>query len=66
MERPALQKLLVDIASGKVDVVVVYKIDRLSRALADFARMVELFDRHDVSFVSVCLLYTSPSPRDRS
>jgi site-specific DNA recombinase len=47
MERPALQHLLSDIAQGKVDVVVVYKIDRLTRALADFARMVELFDRHD-------------------
>jgi DNA invertase Pin-like site-specific DNA recombinase len=53
MERPALQRLLADIASGKVDVVVVYKIDRLTRALADFARIVEHFDRHDVSFVSV-------------
>ena len=51
MERPALQRLLADIALGNVDVVVVYKIDRLTRSLADFARMVELFDRHKVSFV---------------
>src|SRR5690606_2999813 len=53
MERPALQRLLSDIREGKVDVVVVYKIDRLTRSLMDFARMVEIFDRHGVSFVSV-------------
>jgi len=53
MERPALRRLLADIEHGKVDVVVVYKIDRLSRSLSDFARMVEVFDRRGVSFVSV-------------
>lgn len=53
MERPALKQLLVDIAAGHVDVVVVYKVDRLSRSLADFAQMVQLFDQHSVSFVSV-------------
>ena len=53
MERPALQDLLADIKSGKVDVVVVYKIDRLTRSLMDFARIVEVFDAHKVSFVSV-------------
>ena len=53
MERPALQRLFSDIESGKVDVVVVYKLDRLSRSLADFCRMIEVFDRHSVSFVSV-------------
>ena len=44
MERPALQRLLADIDAGKIDVVVVYKVDRLTRSLADFAKMVELFD----------------------
>lgn len=53
MERPALKRLLADIEMGKVDVVVIYKIDRLSRSLADFARMVETFDRHKVSFSAV-------------
>jgi site-specific DNA recombinase len=52
-ERPALQRLLADIAAGKVDCVVVYKVDRLSRSLLDFARMMEVFERHSVSFVSV-------------
>ena len=46
LERPALRRLLADIEAGKVDVMVVYKIDRLSRALMDFARLVEVFDRH--------------------
>jgi site-specific DNA recombinase len=53
MQRPALQQLLADIKSGTIDVVVVYKVDRLSRALGDFAQMVEIFDAHNVSFVSV-------------
>jgi len=53
MERPALKALLADIASGAIDIVVVYKVDRLTRSLSDFARIVEAFDRHDVSFVSV-------------
>ncbi len=53
MERPALQQLRDDIGNGLVDVVVVYKVDRLSRALSDFAKMVEIFDAQDVSFVSV-------------
>ena len=53
MDRPALQRLLSDIESGKVDVVVVYKLDRLSRSLAQFCRMIEVFDRHNASFVSV-------------
>jgi site-specific DNA recombinase len=51
MERPALQRLLGDVQAGSVDVV--YKVDRLTRALADFAKLVELFDAHNVSFVSV-------------
>ena len=53
MDRPALKQLMEDIQAGKIDVVVVYKIDRLSRSLADFAQMVQIFDEHDVSFVSV-------------
>ena len=53
LERPAVQRLLADIQSGKVDLVVVYKIDRLTRALSDFAKMVEIFDAHNASFVSV-------------
>ena len=53
MERPAIRRLLTDIDAGKVDCVVVYKVDRLSRSLMDFARIVEVFERHNVSFVSV-------------
>ncbi|RYU57192.1 recombinase family protein [Methylolobus aquaticus] len=53
MERPALKRLLADIEKSKIDIVVVYKIDRLSRSLADFARMVEIFDRRGVSFSAV-------------
>lgn len=65
MERPALTVLLTDIAAGKIDVVVVYKIDRLTRALADFARMVELFDRHEVSFVSVTQAFNTTTSMGR-
>lgn len=62
MDRPALKRLLADIEAGKVDSVVVYKVDRLSRSLLDFAKMVETFDRHQVSFVSVTqLINTSTS-----
>ena len=53
MERPALKLLLADIGEGLIDVVVVYKVDRLTRSLADFAKMVELFDARGVSFVAV-------------
>ena len=53
MERPALKRLMADIEAGRIDIVVVYKIDRLSRSLADFARMVEVFDRCGVSFSAV-------------
>lgn len=53
LQRPALQALLTDIALGKIDLVVVYKIDRLTRSLTDFAKMVEVFDKHQTSFVSV-------------
>jgi len=53
MERPALQRLMAEIEQGKVDCVVVYKVDRLSRSLLDFARMMEVFENHRISFVSV-------------
>ena len=53
MDRPGLKKLLDDVRSGLVDIIVVYKIDRLSRSLADFAKLVEIFDEHKVTFVSV-------------
>ena len=53
MDRPGLKRLMRDIQDGKIDIVVVYKIDRLSRSLADFAKMVEIFDQHKVSFSSV-------------
>src|SRR5258705_4712702 len=53
MERPALQRLLADIQGGRIDIIIVYKVDRLTRSLADFARLVEIFDAQGVSFVSV-------------
>src|SRR5206468_11922747 len=52
-DRPALQRLLSDVKAGRIDVIVVYKVDRLTRSLADFAKLVELFDGHGMSFVSV-------------
>ncbi len=65
MERPALRNLLDDIADGKIDIVVVYKIDRLTRALMDFARMVELFDKHEVSFVSITQQFNTTTSMGR-
>jgi site-specific DNA recombinase len=53
VERPGLQRMLTDIKDGKIDCVVVYKVDRLSRSLMDFARVMETFEKHKVSFVSV-------------
>src|SRR6266567_156761 len=53
LERPALQKLLTDLKAGKIDCVVIYKVDRLSRSLLDFARLMEIFEKHGVSLVSV-------------
>src|SRR6516164_7727098 len=53
MDRPALKRLLVDIEAGQIDCVVVYKVDRLSRSLLDFARMIETFEKCQVTFVSV-------------
>jgi site-specific DNA recombinase len=65
MERPALQRLLADISQGLVDVVVVYKVDRLTRSLADFAKMVEVFDAHDVSFVAVTQQFNTTTSMGR-
>ena len=53
LDRPALRRLLADIAASKIDCVLVYKLDRLSRSLLDFARMMETFERHQVSLVSI-------------
>src|SRR5215207_4858710 len=65
MERPALKQLLADIAARRIDVVVVYKVDRLTRSLTDFARLVELFDQHGVSFVSVTQAFNTTSSMGR-
>src|SRR5271170_1638778 len=65
MERPALQLLLSDIDEGKIDVVVVYKVDRLTRSLADFAKMVEIFDAHHVSFVSITQQFNTTTSMGR-
>ena len=65
LERPALQRLLKDIQSGLVDVVVVYKIDRLSRSLMDFAKLVDIFDRHNVTFVSVTQSFNTTNSMGR-
>jgi len=65
MERPALQRLLADIRERVVDVVVVYKVDRLTRSLADFAKMVELFDAHAVSFVAVTQQFNTTTSMGR-
>ncbi|MCH4152695.1 MAG: recombinase family protein [Sphingobium sp.] len=65
MERPALQRLLADIGTGKIDIVVVYKVDRLTRSLADFARIVEAFDAKGVSFVSVTQAFNTTTSMGR-
>ena len=64
-ERPALQRLLEDIRARKVDIIVVYKVDRLTRSLADFAKLVELFDAHGVSFVSVTQQFNTTTSMGR-
>ena len=65
LERPAAQRLLTDIRAGRIDIVVVYKVDRLTRSLADFARLVELFDTEAVSFVSVTQQFNTTSSMGR-
>jgi site-specific DNA recombinase len=65
MERPALQRLLADIQDGKIDCVVTYKVDRLSRSLLDFAKMMETFEQHGVSFVSITQQFNSATSMGR-
>src|SRR5215203_4664339 len=65
LDRPALQRLLDDIRAGQIDVVVVYKVDRLTRSLADFAKLVELFEAQGVSFVSVTQAFNTTSSMRR-
>lgn len=65
MDRPALKRLLEDISRGRIDVVVVYKVDRLTRSLMDFARIVETFDAREVSFVSVTQAFNTTSSMGR-
>ena len=65
MERPALKCLMKDIENGKIDVVVVYKVDRLSRSLADFAKLIEVFDKRNVSFVSVTQQFNTTTSMGR-
>src|SRR6202045_3716588 len=61
LDRPALQNLLADVGAGKINTVVVYKVDRLTRSLADFAKLVELFDQQGVSFVSITQSFNTTS-----
>jgi DNA invertase Pin-like site-specific DNA recombinase len=65
MDRPALQGLLDEIRAGRVDTIVVYKVDRLTRMLSDFAKIVDLFDAHDVSFVSVTQQFNTTTSMGR-
>ena len=64
-DRPALQKLLSDIQNGQIDCVVVYKVDRLSRSLLDFAKLMEVFDQHEVAFVSVTQQFNTATSMGR-
>jgi DNA invertase Pin-like site-specific DNA recombinase len=65
LERPGLQRLLTDIAAGKIDIVVVYKVDRLTRSLLDFSKLVEAFDKAEVSFVSVTQSFNTTTSMGR-
>ena len=65
LERPGLQRLLADIRAGRIEIVIVYKVDRLTRSLADFARLVETFDAQRVSFVSVTQQFNTTSSMGR-
>ena len=65
MDRPALQRLLAEVEAKRIDVIVVYKVDRLTRSLADFAKLVELFDKHEVSFVSVTQSFNTTTSMGR-
>ena len=65
LERPALKRLLNDIASGKVEIVVFYKIDRFSRSLLDFAKLMDIFEKHHASFVSITQQVNTATPMGR-
>src|SRR5437763_16366461 len=65
LDRPALQQLLAEVRAGQIDIVLVYKVDRLTRSLADFAKLIELFDVHGVSFVSVTQSFNTSSSMGR-
>ncbi len=65
MERPALQRLLADVKAGKIQIIVVYKVDRLTRSLADFAKIVDVFDAHGASFVSVTQQFNTTTSMGR-
>lgn len=65
MERPAFQRLLKDVSAGHIDIVVVYKVDRLTRSLSDFVKIVDVFDKHGVSFVSVTQQFNTTSSMGR-
>jgi site-specific DNA recombinase len=65
LERPAIQRLLAEVRAGRVDVIVVYKVDRLTRSLSDFAKLVDLFDQHGVSFVSVTQAFNTTTSMGR-
>jgi site-specific DNA recombinase len=65
LERPALKRLLKDIEAGLIDVVVVYKIDRLTRSLSDFARLVDVFDAHSISFVAITQQFNTTTSMGR-
>jgi DNA invertase Pin-like site-specific DNA recombinase len=65
IERPALKRLLADIKAGKVQIIVVYKVDRLTRSLADFAKIVDVLDAHDASFVSVTQQFNTTTSMGR-
>jgi site-specific DNA recombinase len=65
LDRPALQELIDDVRANRIDIIVVYKVDRLTRSLADFAKLVELFDAHNVSFVSITQSFNTTSSMGR-
>lgn len=65
MDRPALKRLLADVEAGKIDCILVYKVDRLSRSLGGFGQIIEIFDKHEVAFVSVSQSFNTTSPEGR-
>ena len=65
MDRPALTRLLADVEAGKIDSVITYKVDRLSRSLLDFARIIGIFEKHHVSFVSITQQFNSATSMGR-